>query len=65
MEEQKNKSKAEPKKDEPKVIFSIVVMENGSVIISENGSILTNIKAVEFSADGKTPPQYTLTKSLR
>lgn len=48
----------------PEVVFSIVVLENGVIIVQENGKPVTNVQKIEFVADGKEIPKYTITKGI-
>ena len=70
MEKSKNESveqKIEPKnsaKKEPEIVFSVLVTENGNVFVTENGKPVANVQKVEFYADNKTAPSYTITKGI-
>ena len=59
QKEQENKVKT------PDIVFSIVVLDNGSILVNENGKAITNLENVEFYADGKSAPKYTITRAIK
>lgn len=50
--------------EQPKILFSVIVLENGSIIATENGQPIKNVQKIEFYADGQSMPKYSITKFI-
>lgn len=49
---------------EPQIVFSINVLQNGSIIAIENGTPLSNIMEISFHAEVGKSPEYSIKKKL-
>lgn len=49
---------------EPQIVFSINVLQNGSIIAIENGTPLSNITEISFHAEVGKSPEYSIKKKL-
>lgn len=63
MAETKNsQSNTQQQSTKPNIVFSISVLDDGSVIVTENGSIITRIIEVSFQAKKGSLPVYSFSK---